>query len=45
LTIALAELNRRAATIPDPVIRQRFLEQPRDNARILSLANEHGLSM
>lgn len=41
LQIALAELTRRADTIPDPALRQRFLEQPADNARILALAREY----
>lgn len=43
LKIALVELTRRADTIPDPALRRRFLEQPADNARILSLAREYKL--
>jgi tetratricopeptide (TPR) repeat protein len=43
LKIALAELTRRADTIPDPGLRRRFLEQPAENARILSLAREYKL--
>jgi hypothetical protein len=43
LQIALAELTRRADSIPDPAVRRRFLDQPRDNARILALAREYKL--
>ncbi|HEX2689178.1 MAG TPA: hypothetical protein VHN14_21300, partial [Kofleriaceae bacterium] len=43
LQIALAELTRRADTIPDPALRRRFLEQPTANARILALAREYQL--
>jgi hypothetical protein len=43
LKTALAELTRRADTIPNPALRRRFLEQPAENARILSLAREYQL--
>ncbi|HEX4418123.1 MAG TPA: protein kinase [Kofleriaceae bacterium] len=43
LQIAIAALTRRADTIPDPALRQRFLDQPTDNVRILSLARDYKL--
>lgn len=39
---ALAELQRRADTIPDPALRRRFLDLPPVNSRILVLAGRRG---
>ncbi|HET7503790.1 MAG TPA: protein kinase [Kofleriaceae bacterium] len=43
LKIALDGLTRRADTIADLALRRRFLEQPADHVRILSLAREYKL--